>query len=253
MISTFPKRTRLRQNVINILGNQKKCLEINLKKGVRALYANFSPSELDSVVDDVLLELEDSGIAEFSADNYITLTQVGRGEYGSITAKRELKQRKKARIAHLVKQGRVKKEERAAAKDYHERLKLKLGRLAQLLGKNWKQEHELVKGGPVILDLVWYASPSKISHAFEVQHRGEWKNAIGNLEAMRRYNEDCKLFVIVANEKQVRPIQQLLGAKLDTSIRILKASQISDWLAVLEKGPDNLRLQLLDTIKSIMH
>ena len=105
----------------------------------------------------------------------------------------------------------------------------------------------------VVLDLVWFAAPhsTRISHAFEAQHRGSWKNAIHNLEAVARYYPDCKLFLVVHNERELSPIRNLLGSTLNTSIRVLKVTQIRAWLTVLEGVAEKVRPKLLDAIDEI--
>jgi hypothetical protein len=222
---------------------------------MKKLYANFPVADVDLAVETLLLEMDYGGLVEIDAGSHIVLTELGKSEQKSVAARMELKQRKKAqRTDHRRRRLEI-EQKKTVSKDMHERQKLQLSRLAFLLGKPWKQEHPLVKGGPVILDLVWYKSPHKteISHAFEVQHRGEWKNAIGNLEAIKRYYPSCKLFLVVHNERQISPIRDLLGAQLNTSIKVLGVPQIRGWVDVLERVPEKIRPQLIDTIDDILH
>lgn len=191
----------MRKNVVYLLGKKENQSLQNLKAESRRLYTNMPATDVDLATETLLLELDECGVTQIYAGNRIMLTELGKSEHKSAAAQVELKQRKRAQRSELKHRRLVMKEEKACSKSIHEKLKLQLGQLAFLLGKAWKQEHQLVKGGPVILDFVWYANPQKpkISHAFEVQHRGGWKNAIGNLEAARRYYPDCKLFLVVRN------------------------------------------------------
>lgn len=256
MTTAKPRQKGLRKHLISLLGKEGKCLEQNLKARVRAIYADLPASHVDSEVETLLLELIDGRILQIDPDSHIVLTELGRDEYRSILDQEELKQKikreKRVEKAALKQKKQGTEQKKAVSRETHEKLKRQLGELAFLLGKTWKPEHELVKGGPVVLDLVWYANPYTISHAFEVQHRGDWKNAIGNLEAVGRHHPNCRLFLVVYSEKPVTTIQQLLGAKLDTSIKLLRASQLQDWISALKSVPSELRPPLIQTVESIV-
>lgn len=207
------------------------------------------PTQVDAAVDDLLLELDDIGILQLRTNSHLRLTPAGLDEYKSTAAHMELKQKGKAQRISIKEKKRIIEQQKAASRSKHDELKLQLGRLAFILGRTWKQEHELVKGGPVVLDLVWYGKSQRIiTHAFEVQHRGEWKNAIGNLEAARRYYRDCKLFLLVYSEKQIAQIQHLLGAQMNVSIHVLRVRQLQEWLRILETIPEDIRPKLVEVV-----
>jgi len=182
MPHTGPKRNPLRKRLIYLIGKQRSCLEADLKAEVRKLYGGLPPTQVDAAVDDLLLELDEIGILQLGTNSQLRLTQAGLDEYKSIAAYMELKQKKKTQRISLKEKKRIIEQQKAVSRSVHEKLKLQLGQLAYLLGRTWKQEHELVKGGPVVLDLVWYGKTRRITHAFEVQHRGGWKNAIGSCQ-----------------------------------------------------------------------
>jgi hypothetical protein len=253
MSHTDPRRNQLRKRLICLIGKYvidrpRSCPEGDLKADVRRFYADLPPTRIDAAVDDLLLELDEKGILQLGVNNQLRLTQAGPDEYKSIAVDMELKQKKKAQRVVLRQKEEIIEQQKAESKSVHEKLKVQLGQLAHFLGRTWKQEHELVKGGPVILDLVWYGKSRRITHAFEVQHRGQWKNAIGNLEAAKRYYPDCNLFLLVHSEKQIVPIQRLLGAEMNASIHVLRVRQLQDWLRILETIPEDMRPKLIEIV-----
>ena len=247
-----PNRNRLIKKIIHLVGKNGELLEKDLMKEVIKVYQNISESVVNSTVEAIILELEESGICQIQNGGRITLTETGLGEYKSILVRKEFKQQRQTKkIAANQKRQEI-QQKKASSRDIHEESKLQLGELSRLLGKTWKQEHELVKGGPVRLDIIWYSNNDQITHAFEVQHRGEWKNAIGNLEAVKRRYPKCQLYLVVHNEKQISSIQQLLGAQLNVSIKVLKVAQVKDWLNVLRRTPENIRTRLVETVDGVI-
>ncbi len=251
MTYTQPKRGKLRKHVIYLLGKGEKCLEQNLKTEIKATYTNLPEAVLNSAIDTLLLELDESRIVKLEANHQITLTEVGQTEYRSIIAQQELKKRKRTQKSDMKQKEQEIERKKAASRYFHEELKLQLGELARLLGKTWKQEHELVRGGSMILDLIWYGKRYEISHAFEVQHRGDWRDAIYRLHAIGKRHRHCKLFVVAYDEKEIRRIQQQLMEALDTSTKVLRASQVQDWVSILGEVPKKFRPKVISTINSI--
>lgn len=252
MVVNGPKQSGLRKHIICLLGETKDLPELSLKTELRKLYTGLPATNVDSAVDTLLLELEEKRIVQIETGDRIGLTEAGEIEYKSIIAVLEQKKKRRAQLDNdkLIKQAL--KQKKMVSKAFHEEVKNQLAKLAHLLGKTWKQEHELAQDGPVKLDIVWYPNPpDKISHAFEVQHRGNWKNAIGNLEAVKRWNPDCRLFLVVHDEKQITTIKRLLGIQLNNSIMIIRVSQVQDWLGVLGKISDDKRPRIIDAINSI--
>jgi hypothetical protein len=245
-----PRRSRLRKVIITLLGTPEYESQPKLKDKLRKSYTNLPMHKVDSAIDALLLELEEDGVIELKPGNRVVLTEAGKSQQKRSVVDAGFKQGKKARQVELeLKRLEIEKKKKAS-KEVHEKLKQQLGQLAILLGKAWEQEYQLIKSGPVVLDLVWYKKPSqlKISHAFEVQHRGDWKNAIGNLEAVNRRYPDCKLFILVFNEKQIRGIQHLLGGRMSTLIKVIKVSQLRKWVDVLEQVPYKTRSQIVFTV-----
>ncbi len=255
MVVSRLKRRQLRKTVITLLGSQEYEFQPRLRAAIKKNYTNIEETKVDSAIETLLLELEESGIIQLKPDDLIALTESGINEHKLLMKEQRQKHRNKSRKSALKMKILVTEKKKKESRDVHERLKKQLGRLAVLLGKTWKQEYQLVKDGPVILDMVWYAKPSQleISHAFEVQHRGEWKNAIGNLEAVNRRYPKCKLFVLVFNEKQINPIHNLLGTQMNTCIQIIKVSQLQKWLDLLEQIPEKSRLQFIYTVDDILN
>jgi hypothetical protein len=248
MPQTGPKRNRLRKRLIYLIGEQPNRLEGDLKREVRKHYPSSAATSVDATVDGLILELDEQRVLQLESDNRVRLTQIGLDEYRSIAADMKLKHEKKAQRIGLRRKKQLMKQQKAESESVHEKLKSQLGRLAKLLGRNWEQEHALVKGGPVILDLVWYGKSGRITHAFEVQHRGNWKNAIGNLEAANRRYANCGLFLLVHSEKQLKPIRDLLGAQMNPAIHVVKVRQLQDWLGILEAIPEDTRPKLIEIV-----
>ncbi len=243
---------RLVNHIIDTLGKRGLYSEQDLRAEIRSLYSSLPLTVIDSALETALLELNGRGIVEFKRGDQIALTQAGNCEYKSFAARAELKRTRKNHKVKLDLKKREVQEKRAGSLEVHDKLKLDLGQLAHLLGHTWKPEHELVKGGPVRLDLVWYGRSLQPTHVFEVQHRGGWKNAIGNLEAAKRRYPACKLFLVVHSEKQLGPISDLLGTQLNTSVRVLKVTQVKEWLTVLEQIPDRVRPRAVETVGGIL-
>lgn len=252
MNNDLPRAAKMKKKAISILGSKQACTEQELRGELRKNYPNILPDILNPPIEKVITDLHDSNLVRITKED-ISLSKDGIIAYRDILAKKEAKTKKKPQKTPLKQKMQEVQQQRKLSKDVHQRLKLQLGELALLLGLTWKQEHALVKGGPVILDIVWYSDPNTISHAFEVQHRGSWKNAIGNLEAMNRYHPECKLYIVIFNERQINPVRQLLGARLNTSINIIKTSQVREWLSVLEKAPDNILPQLIPVVTDIQN
>lgn len=245
-----PKSSRLRKALITLLGTPEYESQPKLKAQIRKLYTNIPTTEVDSAIETLLLELEEGGIIRLKPDNRVVLTELGKSEQESLVAHSELKQRKTLRQIELKITRAETEKKKKSSKEVHEQLKLQLGQLAALLGKTWEQEYQLIKGGPVVLDLVWHEKANQlwISHAFEVQHRGDWKNAIGNLEAVNRRYPRCKLFILVFHEMQVSGIQNLLGGRMNSSINVIEVSQLRKWLGILGQVPDKVRSQIVYTV-----
>ena len=260
MGNNLPRESKLKDRIIHAIGTRRSYTEKELQRDLAKIYLNISPVVLESMIRRVIKDLLDSKLIKIKNDS-ISLTRDGINQFKNISAQKQAKlDRRLQKKANLNKrlqkdifEPKMKEmqEKRKMSKDIHDKLKLQLGELALLLGIAWKQEHELVKRGPVRLDMVWYADPRTISHAFEIQHRGNLKEAIGNLEAVNRYYPDCRLFVIIFNEKQISHANQLLGTRKD-SITILKASQIREWLSVLEKVHGELSPQIINVVKDIV-
>lgn len=174
-----PRANRLAKRVISVLGRRKSVPLQQIKERLVGHYSNLPPDKVDSAVEAVLLALEERGWLQIEPGNRLSLTDVGLREYGSILATAELKKTRKAHriTAELNRQEITRR--KAASKEVHDSLEVTLGELAFLLGRTWKKEHELARGR-VITDVVWYGESRKMTNTFEVQHRGEWKNAIGN-------------------------------------------------------------------------
>lgn len=245
---------RLVNHIIDTLGKRGPCGEQDLKAEIGNLYSGLPAGVRNSALETALLELNGRGIVEFKRGDQIALTQAGNSEYKSLTARVELKRTRKNHKVKLDLKKREVQEKRAKSLEVHDKLKLDLGQLAHLLGHTWKPEHELVKGGPVRLDLVWYGSALQPTHAFEVHHKAGasgWKNAVGNLEAAKRHYPACRLFLVVHNEKEIGPIRDLLGAQLNNTVKVLRVAQMREWLAILEKVPDDIRPHLVEIVDSI--
>ena len=181
-----PKKGRLRRAIISLLGMPEYESQQKLKAQIRKSYPNTSEIELDSAIETLLLEIEEEGVVELQQGSRVVLTESGKHEQQSLAVQSDQKQRKRMEKTKLkVKESETERKKKVS-KEVHDQLELQLGQLALLLGKTWKQEYQLTKGGLVVLDVVWYEKPNQlcISHAFEVQHRGDWKNAVGNLEAV---------------------------------------------------------------------
>ena len=198
-------------------------------------YDNISIYDLAESVHDALIDLSHDGLVRIDDNASISLTKAGLLEYNIIKTRERVKLDRQKKKIKAKKKDKFKttEEKKAASKEVHEKLKTRVSQLADFLGKTWNKEYELAS--PVVLDLIWYADKESISHAFEVQHRGDWKNAIGNLEAALRYYPDCKAFLIVGNEKEITRINELLTAKLEDHVKIVRISELERWVNVLEK------------------
>lgn len=245
------RNLRLRRNLLLLLAKNESIPEQDLRAALRSEYPHHPPDVLDSAVDTALLELERAGMVQFATAGHISLTKAGRLEHKVIMDTQELR-REKSESRHMLVRQLVRKKEitaqkKAESEKTHDMVEKQIGRLAHLLGRRWKPEHKLLKDGPKV-DVVWYVpkNPSKISHAFEVQHRGDPKRAIANLHAIRQYPESlgCATFIVVWYAKEVSRLERHLGP--GSGIKVLQASQIRRWLDVFESASsDQLVAQYL--------
>jgi hypothetical protein len=113
-----------------------------------------------------------------------------------------------------------------------------------LLGKDWKKEYALATGPvkPNRLDVVWFDSPGLIgiSHAFEVQNRGDAQNAIDNLLTAQKYYPQCRLFMVVVNQREIEAIKAQLSARKAEAIVVVRSSDVEKWLGALRQKSKNL-------------
>lgn len=247
MTTINPNSSKLRRRIVLLLGKQRQCIEEDIKAAIRAVYLGISPRESDSAVESAILQMQENGLVELGTNDQVLLTESGLRQYEIILSREEARlQKRKEKVARRKRDAGVKLQ-RNLSRERHSNLKEQLGQLGIVIGMyGWATEYPLVKGGPVILDTVWYASRSSgITHAFEVQNRGDWKNAIGNLEATKRRYGQCKTFLVVSNESEIKPISQLLGARMDESIEVMRATEIEQWLEVLNKTSLKLRSHML--------
>ena len=195
----------------------------------QALAGSYGRQELP--LDQAALELHEEGFLTLASDKILVLSDGGRSTVQEAAHRKEA-----GRLARSKKRLRIKAG--LVTRELHEALKAKVAELGHMLGMNWEMEKGLVEGGNVRLDIVWFSDASRsISHAFEVQNRGDWKNAIGNLEAVRRYFPECKLFLVVSQEKEIETILKLLGEKMDDSIRVIPGDNPEKWHDILRKVP----------------
>ena len=135
-----------------------------------------------------------------------------------------------------------KKEERtkgraAESKEVHESLKGRVCLLGRLLGHDPQVEHGIGERSRVRLDVIWHpaSNPSVITHAFEVQHRGDPKSALSNLEIIRKHHSGCRTFCVVCHKREIKDIQRTLVASKVGFVGVLRSSEIDRWVDVLQK------------------
>lgn len=223
------KLPRLKRHIMEFMLRHREASVPFVLRGMQKFYPTMTSNELAASVDGGLLELWWDREIQILSDDRIELTMYGEEKAKSLKAAKDDKISIKQRNRYLNKR-------RLESKRIHEDLKAKVAELGKLIGKVWKQEHELAPpNSPVVVDIVWYAEPGKtnISHAFEIQHRGNWKNAIHNLEAVSRRHTDCKLFLLVKEPSDIPKIKKLLGSVYQTSIDIVEARELEAWLKVL--------------------
>jgi len=187
----------------------------------------------DLPFDEAALKIVDEGLAKFESNGSISLSDNGAAwleERKNSLVWRKHQQAIKAKRQTIAEAPRP-------AREIHDGIQKQVGDVGKLLGMTWKQEHTLVRGGSVRLDVVWFAHPSgRFTHAFEIQHHGSWKNAIGNLEAVRRRDENCSLYLVVVEKREINRINMLLGETQDESIVTLRASQFTQWHDILSRS-----------------
>jgi hypothetical protein len=218
------------------VGEREQCTGDELRAMMGVIYGNIPMNPREKIINSVLSELTEGGLIKIDYTNQVTLAEKGRFEYISIDQERqeglEVKKAKKE-AKKAGKQNKVtsrqtelsqipEEEMKVAYERMHEVLKGSLAQLGSMLGMRTRLEHKLTKDAPVKLDVVWYSKLSSgIGHAFEVQHRGDWKNAVGNLEAVGRHFPNCKLFLVVIGEEDIKSIRALLGGRRLKSMIVL--------------------------------
>ncbi len=91
----------------------------------------------------------------------------------------------------------------------HERMKLKLKEIGEILGKHCVLEF---REPPYVYDVVWSNFQGlPPSHVFEVQDKGQVNGALGKLQhALHNFPCEGRLFVVVTGERDRRKIEALL-------------------------------------------
>jgi hypothetical protein len=238
-------RGTLKKHIVLVLGEKGRRSTLDLGRQIKSQY--YWTESLDifnAGFNCVLRQLVSDGIIEESTD-LVALAKKGFPAYKSYVSKYEAKRPRK--------NGRDNQGEGLTPTDQHEEGKQYLKELACTLGKAFKNEHPLARS--VRIDHVWFLHPlsSEITHAFEVQNKGDWKNAIGDLEAARRYHENCRLFVVVVDQKQIPTIRSLLNSQKNNHVKIVRLAQIRDWVETLKKLDSIERELILNTAKDLIH
>ena len=194
------QQAKLRARLIQIIGKKKVCFEDDIKSELIQVYQSMPTDEVDQRIKTILDELMLSGQAKTDSYNQVSLTETGLEEYHRYLA---LERSKKIQIEKAKSQKREQKRLSILAQDIepstiHHDLEEEIRELGTLTGyRTEPKEYHLVSS--VIIDVIWCRGQD-ITHAFEVQNKGDWRHAIGNLDAMKRYFPNCKLYLVVHEE-----------------------------------------------------
>lgn len=242
-----PRPHKLRKHILRLLGTRSKASIREIKNKMAGAFLSYPRYTIDSCVDNVISKLVDEGKLTISVDNSIVLTDKGRYGFNQIQIARQ-ERREKKRTKKLAVGSRVK------ARLVHENIKDQLANLAALLGKTSKKEYRLGDKCPIRLDLVWYqiAGNSYPSHAFEVHHNGDLKNAVVNLVACRSHYPLCKLYLIICSEQVRMETKQLLGPTLSHSIQVINASELCSIPQTLSEIYKNISPSLYEELQTIL-
>ncbi len=238
------KPGKLCKHVILSLGERGSQSAANLRIKIKKQYYFAEPiKDFNAVFKTALAQLIADKVVK-SEDGQIVLASKGLSSYKSYVGKNIREQNKQVKHTNQDFPFTIKSD--------HERGRFYLQELAGLIGKVFKNEYKLAR--QVRLDHVWFlhSRTNEISHAFEIQNKGDWKNAIGDLEAAKRYHENCRLFIAVADQEEVPVIRSLLNDQKNNYIKILNLSQLHAWVEVLREMELSIRRQTLNTVADML-
>ena len=227
-----PNPRTVKRYIVNRIAKCGSQSEDELRAEITCLYPTYPQAETLSSVETALLALIGEKALEAKANGKYALTETGLRLHESSNPK--------------------KKRQKESQKD-HDRGKLKLSELADLFHKTHVDEYKFEKSGSMILDQVWRAkTPGEgISHAFEVQNKADAEKALVRLDTVTKYYPRCRLYLIVYHEKDIARSRKFLNLQKNTSIQIVKISQIEDLINRLKSLPYKDRRRPLVDLLSI--
>lgn len=237
---------RVIKHIMLLVGTRSQIPMAHLRRELGKIFSSLPTNELDTFIKEGLLSMVGKDVLKIDNDNLIVLTTSGHRIFHEIMEEKQRRKRKKQfkRLAKL---------KAAKTRQVHDKVKEKLVRLGHLLGMACQMEHALIKQGPVVLDTIWYDdldSTFAITHAFEVQNNGNLKNAIGNLEATKRYYPSCRLYLVIVDERELNTAKQLLGPTINKSIKVVSAADMDNLNSTLKEASKRIPPSLWETIRS---
>ena len=241
------KLKKLSKNMLKVLWEKKALSREEITYIFRKNYSAFRQDEVYSSVDKQLLEMHERGEIYISSDDVVRLTKKGQEKYEQL-----LETQRKQR--ELRDRNNLTKQKAAKTKRVHDEIKEKMAEFGELLGKECENEYRLMPS--VILDTVWYRSDTdtnSLSHAFEVQNNGDIKNAICNLYITRIHHPNCKLYLVINDEKDYIAVGQLLGPEIGESINVVLAKDILGCHDELTKARKKMSPSCYDAIQKAIN